>query len=689
MKTFVINRKTFALLLCLPLCAWGADTALRSSNSGGASFTVDATTWHGDKAIRIPLVFHSGEWKKAGFAGNAKQASPDAATTENAWLYVTATAYQLQDVNGRALMGGPRGDLQLDKAHCIKMRTLAVSVCGSVVTGATGYDGSAREGHDFLREVTRDFPAAYQEVVAHSSGAPASNLVAEATIAPAPEAAPAPAPKPVPSVVSSMASSATPGPVVTAVAACPAPAPTVVAATAPAPAPTPAPTPAPEPVAAAPAPVVIATSAPEPVATPASVVAAPVVAAPAPVAPGPVVIAKPEPVVAAAPAPAPIDPPASPAAPVEAPQPKTVVVAAAAPVFSEAVTPKSLAAAAPAPSGTMQPVVKTAVPRVDPTVALKLIASRDPREPLQVVASIEPVAALRQQERPTVAWRTPRFMIRRVAAAPKYSVPARPRTAVAVSAPPQPIASPKPTPLTPAVAPVTAPVFASAQPVASSPQPSRAVFSTPVKELVEADSHSQGPRTVSGFDVVTTEASSAGAKRGLPMVSDDLTPVGAPRGVVAEAPDPEEVAAKAADVSPAKRESINATSALPSKPATSATMSTGTPAQQALAKARAERRAEIELARSRKLSVLPESSEVKAVPLDKPVQGYHPHMATSTVFTELRVPGDKLGTHSKTATPAATDKFSSETPTESAAEVKVKRPVAKAGAFPAVVTPSK
>jgi hypothetical protein len=118
-------------------------------------------------------------------------------------------------------------------------------------------------------------------------------------------------------------------------------------------------------------------------------------------------------------------------------------------------------------------------------------------------------------------------------------------------------------------------------------------------------------------------------------------------------------------------------------------MSTGTPAQQALAKARAERRAEIELARSRKLSVLPESSEVKAVPLDKPVQGYHPHMATSTVFTELRVPGDKLGTHSKTATPAATDKFSSETPTESAAEVKVKRPVAKAGAFPAVVTPSK
>ena len=132
-----MKRTILAAFLCLPLCGWSADTAIHlKSNSQQKTLTVEATSWRGEKALKIPVAFRASEWKKAGFP------SADAnGTTEIGWLYVTATSYQLQNTDGKALMGGPRMSLELDKSHCIVMRTLSHSVCGFLAVSSA--DGEA------------------------------------------------------------------------------------------------------------------------------------------------------------------------------------------------------------------------------------------------------------------------------------------------------------------------------------------------------------------------------------------------------------------------------------------------------------------------------------------------------------------------------------------------------------------
>lgn len=167
------QRSRFAAILLFPIAAWCGTSASRCAAPAGNSGVAEATSWRGENAVRIPLFISAGDWKKAGFP--AAEAN---ARTAQAWLYVMVDGYQLQDAEGRALIGGPRMGLDLGNASCIRMRSLNSSVCGTVAR-----QESAEQVNHWLRDMNKNFAAAYKEIApAMSAPAPAAPAVAPAML---------------------------------------------------------------------------------------------------------------------------------------------------------------------------------------------------------------------------------------------------------------------------------------------------------------------------------------------------------------------------------------------------------------------------------------------------------------------------------------------------------------------------
>jgi hypothetical protein len=157
----MLKRTTFALLLSLPLCAFASGGSLFHSSPANEP-AAEVTTWRGERALKIPVQLSAVDWSKAGFAASNN------AETQTAWLYITETAFQLQDGGGHTLMGGPRSDIGLETSQCIRMRSMKVSVCANSSFPAT------KEAREMLHGSQTEFSWLYYHLAMAGKNAPAA-----------------------------------------------------------------------------------------------------------------------------------------------------------------------------------------------------------------------------------------------------------------------------------------------------------------------------------------------------------------------------------------------------------------------------------------------------------------------------------------------------------------------------------
>ena len=155
----MLKHPTFALLLSLPLCAFGAGGSLIHS-SPAEETSAAVTTLRGERALKIPVQLSVVDWSRAGFPAT------NTAETQAAWLYLTQTAFQLQDGAGHTLMDGRRSDVGLEGSQCIRMRSPNLNLCANSTFPQT------KEGRATLHGSKTEFSWLYYHLTQAGRSAP-------------------------------------------------------------------------------------------------------------------------------------------------------------------------------------------------------------------------------------------------------------------------------------------------------------------------------------------------------------------------------------------------------------------------------------------------------------------------------------------------------------------------------------